>query len=392
MNTYRIVVVGGGYVGVAAARKIARRVGPGQASVTLITAHETFDERPRWHQLATGQAVDALPMGSLVGDGVELRIAFATGLDLLRRAVLLAGGESVAYDSLVLTLGSSVDLTGSRVPGVAELAHGVTDPAAVSRLARELSALPDASAVVVVGGGLTGIELSTEIAETHPRLAVTIASPAEPGTWLSSRARRHLARAFVRLGVRQLRGRVARVGADAVTLATGASVPSALTVWAGGFRANPLLEASGLAVDARGRALTDAAFRSVSHPEVWVAGDAGAIAGPWGPSLAMGARIAPYLTGPLAASVEAALAGREPTPLRFSYQAECISLGRRDGILQLFHGDQSPRSLALTGRAAARSKELILGLGRWLLRHPGFTVPGSGPAAHDAAHGEMIAA
>ena len=61
-----------------------------------------------------------------------------------------------------------------------------------------------------------------------------------------------------------------------------------------------------------------------------------------------------------AAAITARLAGREPRPLRFRYVIQCISLDRRDGLIQFVHSDDSPHKSVLTGRAAARCKELVV--------------------------------
>jgi NADH dehydrogenase FAD-containing subunit len=60
-----------------------------------------------------------------------------------------------------------------------------------------------------------------------------------------------------------------------------------------------------------------------------------------------------------ARTVAALLGGREPRPWRFRYAIRCVSLGRRDGLVQVVHADDRPRELALTGRVAARVKEAI---------------------------------
>jgi hypothetical protein len=71
----------------------------------------------------------------------------------------------------------------------------------------------------------------------------------------------------------------------------------------------------------------------------------------------------------------AELAGREPRPLRFRYVSQCISLGRRDGLVQFVHADDTPREAVLTGRLAALYKEAIVRGTVLFERHP--TLPAS---------------
>lgn len=265
MGKHQIIVLGGGYTGIVVAGQLARRIRAVEASVTLVTGHATRDERMRWHQLATGQQYPLLSIAdALKGSGAELMVANVERIDLEQHAVLLDGEEALHYDSLVIALGSVIDF--ASVPGAREYAHGLTDVESIMATARQLDAVPDGSRIVVVGGGLTGIELATEVAESHPRLEVVIASARGPGDWLSGPGRSYLGRAFDRLSVEQIVGRVTRIEEDGVVLADGRKVSSALTFWAGGFRANPIMEASGLSVDELGRARVDATFHSISHP------------------------------------------------------------------------------------------------------------------------------
>lgn len=73
------------------------------------------------------------------------------------------------YDSIVIALGSVIDF--GSVPGARENTHGLTDVESIRVTTRRLDAAPGGARIVVVGGGLTGIELATEVAETYPRLS-----------------------------------------------------------------------------------------------------------------------------------------------------------------------------------------------------------------------------
>jgi NADH dehydrogenase FAD-containing subunit len=370
MGRHRIVVLGGGYVGVVAAGQLARRVRADEASVALVTSSATRDERMRWHQLATGQQYPLLPIAdALSGTGAELVVATVERVDLERRAVVLADGRALPYDSLVIALGSVIDF--GAVPGAREHAQGLTDAASVARAAERLDALADGAQVVVVGGGLTSIELATEVAESHPRLRVAMASARPAGDWLSVAGRRHLVGVFDRLGVEQLVGRVTSIDAGAVTLADGRTVSSDLTFWAGGFRANPVLAASGLAVDELGRAYVDDTLHAVAHPEVWVVGDAARVPAPDGAPLKMGCRTGALMALTVPKAVAAELAGGVARPFAGRYFAECISLGRNEALLQWLTRDGAAKESIVTGKLATLMKEYIQ-LGTQLAaRHPG---------------------
>jgi len=357
--THRIVVLGAGYAGLAAANRIA-----GQArhtQVTLVNARAQFVERVRLHQVAAGQQLREHPLRErLRGTGIQLVIGRVHALDLDRRQVRLDSATeaaTVAYDTLVYALGSAAD--SSRV---AEHAYPVADLDSARELGKRV---PDLAAergvLAVVGGGLTGIETATELADTYPQLRVRLVTAGQPGGWLSARGRAHLRRVFDRLGIEVQSGAtVTGVGPDGVVLADGARIGAGLTVWATGFVAPALARQAGLAIDTTGRILVDDTLRSRSHPEVYAIGDSAAAHRAGGQLLRMSCATGLPTGQCAAAAITARLAGRRPSPLRFRYVIQCISLGRRDGLIQFVHPDDSPHDRVLTGRAAARVKELVV--------------------------------
>ena len=134
-----------------------------------------------------------------------------------------------------------------------------------------------ASTVAVVGGGLTGIETATELAETYPDRTVRLVTSGTLGVALSERGRQHLHQTFDRLGI-QVRehAKVAKVAADGLLLEGGEHIDADVVAWTTGFRVPPLAREAGLAVGDNGRMLVDGTMRSVSHPEVYGIGDAAA--------------------------------------------------------------------------------------------------------------------
>jgi NADH dehydrogenase len=376
--THQVVIVGAGYAGLPAARRLARQVRSKEVTVRMISAFAEFVERPRLHQLAVGQPVDQVPLARfLKGSGVELEVASVTAIDLDRRVLRTTDVQgiqrAVRYDTLVYALGSNIDVASVR--GVAEHCACLTSVSAAIELKARLASLASTvggAAVAVCGGGLTGIEIATEIAATFPTLRTRLVSAGTPGGWLSDKGRRYLADTFVDLKVEVIDGaRVQQVEPDQLALADGRRVPFEVCVWAGGFTVPTLAHTAGLAVNADGRALVDATLQSVSHEGVYVIGDAAAVAGSWGEQLAMGCRTGGF-TGPqVADTIAARLTGREPKDFTFRYIHECISLGRRHGLVQFLHPDQTPKDRILTGRKAIAYKNVTLNGARILFRRSG---------------------
>ena len=146
-------------------------------------------------------------------------------------------------------------------------------------------------------------------------------------------------------------------------------------VWAGGFTVPSLARDSGLEVDRTGRILTDRHLRAVGDDDIWALGDAAAVPGPWGDALAMGCRTGGFTAPAGADNVAAALTGGRLRELDYRYFHECISLGRRRGLVQFLREDGSPRNLVLRGRLALCYKEATLRSVVVVLRWPGPYLP-----------------
>ncbi|MGW0179765.1 NAD(P)/FAD-dependent oxidoreductase [Nocardia sp. NPDC003345] len=356
-----IVVLGAGYAGMLATERLAHRTRKLNVRITLVNPSDRFTERLRMHQVAAGQSLADHRIPELLGrTGVEFRRARATAIDPVARRVTLDDGIVLAYDTLIYALGSATDT--SRVPGAADNAWTLNDPRRARRFSQHLTELAGrGGAVTVVGGGLTGIEAATEIAEGHPGLTVTLIASAEPGAMMGVRARAHLNRALDRLGVvRKVGVQVAKVLPDGVRMADSEVVASDLTLWTAGVRVPALAAASGIATDPGGSVLTDATLRSVSHPDIYAIGDAAAVEMAWGRihgTCQSGLPTAAYV----ADAVTRRLRDKKVAPFRFGYFHQPVSLGRRDAVIQFTHADDSPRRWYLKGRAAVFYKETVSG-------------------------------
>ncbi|MFC8526587.1 NAD(P)/FAD-dependent oxidoreductase [Nocardia sp. NPDC057227] len=352
MTDQRIVVLGAGYAGLATARRLVRTA-PG-AAITVLDARERFVERVRLHQRAAGQAIPEWDLAEVLGRrGIRFVHGRTVELDLDAREVRTADGAALPYDTLVYALGSAAGT--ADVPGAAEHALAVATPEDLA------DAAPPSGLALVVGAGATGVELATELAETHPDLRVLLLGADEPMAALAPRARAHVRRVLDRLGVEvRTDAKVTAVTAAGVRLADGTEVAADAVLWTTGFRVPPLAAAAGLAVDGSGRVRTDATLRSLSHPDVYAVGDAAATAGRDGRQLRMACATALPQGGYAATAIGARARGAEPREFRFRYQVQCYSLGRGDGLLHVVHADDSPARLVITGRPGAWLKERIV--------------------------------
>lgn len=377
VTQHRIIVVGAGYSGAIAAGRLARRLRRQDVAITLVNAEPDFVERVRMHQLAVGQELRPRPFSEMfAGTGVRLRLARVTAVDVDRRTVTVTdeqSSEELPYDTLVYALGSAWNTQG--VPGTAEHAHDIAGRPGALRLRERLAGLAAGQPVVVVGGGLTGLEAATEIAEARPDLDVALAARGGLGDWLSPKGARHLRKVVDRLGITVHEHTVVTaVEADRVTTADS-TIPAAVTVWTTGFAVHPIAQATALKTDTTGRIEVDGTMRSLSHPDVYAIGDAALVMGPGDKPLRMSCASGVPTAWQAADSIASRLTGTKPTTVPLRYFNQCISLGRGEGLIQYVTADDRARPAALTGRTAALYKELVCKGAAWGVANPTLGLP-----------------
>lgn len=299
---HRTVVVGAGFAGLAAARRL-RALG---ADVTVVDQRSVTTFQPLLYQVATAAlSADvvshpvrtALRRGALGRARGDLRFQQATvaDLDLERRQVVLADGSALPYDTLVLALGAVYDDLG--IPGVRRHAYTLGTLQGALALRTQLLAQLEAAArdpddeaartFAVAGAGPTGVETAGALSELlaaarreAPELAgrplrVVLLEPSSGvlnGYAASScdytEARLRRLGVDVRLGTG-----VARVAADHVTLDDGSTLATRTLVWAAGVRAHPLAERLGVSLERGHRVPVGSDLTLPGRPEVFVIGD-----------------------------------------------------------------------------------------------------------------------
>ncbi|MFF5208411.1 NAD(P)/FAD-dependent oxidoreductase [Streptosporangium sp. NPDC000396] len=375
---HRIIVLGAGYTGAIVAGRLAKRLRREDVAITLVNAEPDFVERVRMHQLAAGQDLTPRPFSEMfAGTGVELRLAKVTGVDVGRKTVAVIdanGAEELAYDTLVYALGSGWNA--QDVSGTAEHAYEIASRPGALRLRERLARLDAGQTVVVVGGGLTGLEAATEIAEARPDLDVALAAHGGLGDWLSPKGREHLRKVFGKLGITvHEHAAVTGVEADRVATADGKAIPAAVTVWTTGFAVHPIAKATALEVTGTGQIVVDGTMRSVSHPDVYAVGDAAMAMGPGDKPLRMSCASGTPAAWQAADAIAARLTGGKLPNVPIRYFNQCISLGRKEGLIQYVTADDRAVQAVLTGRLAAVYKELVCKGAAWGVANPMLGLP-----------------
>ncbi|HEY4848901.1 MAG TPA: FAD-dependent oxidoreductase [Methylocella sp.] len=294
----RILVLGAGFAGLWSAVAAARRLdelgaGPGEVEVLVVN-------RTAWHSIRVrnyeADLDDTLvPLADVLDPiGVKHIVAEVTDINVPERKVacVMDGAlQTLAYDRLVFALGSR--LARPAIPGLETYAFNVDTFEAGSRLNDHIGSLPFCPpspgqySVLVVGGGLTGIEVATEMF-AKLRAAIAKAPPSGMGApprviladhqaWIGSDmgdARPVIAEALGSLGVETRPGvSVVSIDAQGATLATGERIPATTVVWCAGMQADPLTARFPVARDRLGRVPVDAHLKMESMPAEFAAGD-----------------------------------------------------------------------------------------------------------------------
>ncbi len=359
----RVVVVGAGFGGLSATRALAGRA----IDVTVVDQHNFHTFEPLLYQVATAglePADVAYPVRAIFGrePNISFRCGRVDGIDLDGRAVVLADGDRLAYDHLILATGATAGYFG--VAG----AHEHARPLYTLRDARLLrnhllTVLEEADArperfdggptFVVVGGGPTGVETAGALMELisvsirrdrlridPARTRVVLLDTADSLlTTFKPRAGEYAQATLRARGVDvRLGQKVAAVTESGVQLAGGATIPAHAVVWAAGIGVDGTLAATLPGERSRGgRVAVEDDLSLAGHPEVYVVGDAAAA--PLGhehegvtPQLAQGAIQGGRHAGE---QVLRRVAGLPTLPFAYRDKGIMATIGRRAAVAQL---------------------------------------------------------
>ena len=292
MAGQRIVVVGAGFAGLwsalGAARKLDElRVSPQDVEILVVNRDPYHGLRVRNYEADLGPT--RVPLADLLEPvGVGLLLGEATGIDLPQRQLHVqtaAGPQNVRWDRLVLASGGP--LVRPSLPGLAEHAFDIDTYSGAARLQQHLGTLsarsdPGRGTVLVVGGGLVGIEIASELPERlraaglpADEVQVILADHADHiGSTMGPHAIPVIAEALQTLGVQTRTGvSIAAIDGGGATLATGERIKAGTVVWCAGMRASPLAAALQGEHDRFGRIVVDKTLRVPAAAGVFAAGD-----------------------------------------------------------------------------------------------------------------------
>jgi NADH:ubiquinone reductase (H+-translocating) len=370
----RIVVLGGGFAGliaaVGAARKLAElNIGKDDIAVTIVNRDPWHAIRVRNYEADLSDVRVKLEdvMGPI---GVDIVLGEVTGLDCARREVALraeARMTALPYDRLIFALGS--ELVRPPIPGLTEHGFDIDTFDAAAKLSTHLASLPARPdrpgrfAALVVGGGLTGIEMATELA---PRLrAIAGSSPvrviladraARIGSNMGDGACAVIGEALAALDVETRAGvAIAAVDPRGARLSSGEEIAAETVVWCAGMRAHPLAASLPGEHDRFGRVAVDRSLKVAAAPDVFAAGDAAMVLVDGVHPSVMSCQHARPMGRIAGHNAVCDLVGEALMPLEIGYYVTCLDLGAWGAV----YCQGWDRQVAVTGAAAKETKRTI---------------------------------
>jgi NADH dehydrogenase len=360
MQDHHVVVVGGGFGGL----QLVNDLKGAPVRITLIDRRNHHLFQPLLYQVATtllATSEIAWPIRSFFRDRPEVTtlLAEVVGVDSQAHVVTLKGGETIAYDTLVLATGATHAYFGHDewepvAPGLKTLEDATTIRRRVL-LAFEQAELESDPAVrdalltfIIVGAGPTGVELAGIIAElarttlpkefrnidtTKAKIILVEAGPRVLPSFdegLSAYAHR----ALEKLGVEVRTGKpVTSCTEKGVTIGE-TFVQSRTIVWAAGVQASPAAEWLGVAADRAGRVVVDKELRAPGRADIFVIGDTAAVMRGDGSPVPGIAPAAKQQGAYVAKVIKAKLSGQPaPGPFHYHHQGSLATIGKSAAII-----------------------------------------------------------
>jgi NADH dehydrogenase len=361
VNPARVVIVGGGFGGLNAARALAGA----DAQVTLLDRHNYHVFQPLLYQVATASLSPgdvASPIRWILRHqaNVEVLLANVRGIDPGARLVVVDGGDPIAYDYLILAAGAAHAYFGH--PEWAERAPGLkTLDDALEMRRRVLSAFEAAEretdavkqrrllTFVIVGAGPTGVELAGALAEIarqslrhdfrriHPESARIVMVEGSPYVLppFPDSLRETARRSLERLGVEVRTGSVVTgVDGDGVTVG-GEHISAGTVLWAAGVAASPIAQSLGVPLDRAGRVTPEPTLALSAHRNIFIVGDMCVFVQD-GKPLPGVAQVAMQQGTRAGQNIRRAIAGLPLEPFRYKDYGIMATIGRGSAVGDIF--------------------------------------------------------
>jgi NADH:ubiquinone reductase (H+-translocating) len=367
-----VVIIGGGFAGIACARKLAAEK---DIAVTLVDRNDYHQFQPLLYQVATSMLAPrdiAYPIRKVAAEFQDFsaKRGDVVAIDPVARSATTDIGETFDGDYLVLAAGSQPNFFGT--PG-AEHAFPLYSLDDADRLStRIIQAFEEADRsearledgalhFVIVGGGPTGVEVAGALAEminttmVHefptlaPKATVTLIDHGHALlAMFADKGHAYAARVLEKDGVDLRFGTgVTEIGPGHVTLSDGSTLRTRCVIWGGGLKASPIAGASGLPQGKGGRIDVNPDFTVPDFPGVLVIGDIANIPAKDGATHPQLGSVALQSGSSAAHTILALVKGETPKPFSYLDKGTMAMIGRGAAVAQV-HGVELHGKLAFT--------------------------------------------
>lgn len=350
----KVVILGGGFGGLAAARALYKT-----AEVTVVDRHNYQTFLPLLYQVSTaGLAADhvAYPIrGALRKTSVKFRMGSPLAIDYKNKEVKLDSLDVLKFDHLIVALGSTTADFG--IPGVTEFTLGMKSVnealairAEIMRRFEDLCRLENDTrlAITVIGGGPTGVEMAGAIAElirgplksdqkqAAAQIDITIIEAGDRllptfSPTLSKRTKKDLEK----LGVKVLVGSpVAGVEHRKVTLKDKQVLPSEITIWAAGVKGSNAMAQLSLPVSGN-RVVVEPTMQVKNYPNIWALGDIAGALGKDGKPLPMVAPVAIQQGKFIAKQITRLSSSKKLKEFKYLDKGSMATIGRNKAVVEV---------------------------------------------------------
>lgn len=322
-----IAIAGGGYGGYKILKQLLQKGISSDVKIVLIDKTPYHTLKTEFYALAAGSVSDkSIRMNFPTHEQVEFVCDVVTNIDLQEQTLTLGHSGNVNYDYLIIGLGSEDNYRNIR--GAREFAYSVQTIENTRRTYEAVQNVPPNGQVTIVGAGLTGVELASEIKESRPDLRVRLLDrgktilPSLPKK-LQSYVTKWLRENDVEV-IHEAQVEYIEHGAvcnDGICLLTD------VAIWAGGIKPNVVLDTLNVEKDHYGRIVLNAYHQIPTYTNVYVVGDCAAL--PHAPS----AQVAQIQGKQIVAVLHSVLHGKTPkTPDEIVIKGAMGSLGKKEGF------------------------------------------------------------
>ncbi len=363
VRTPHVVVIGGGFAGLYAARALAKA----PVRVTLLDRRNHHLFQPLLYQVATAALSAgeiAIPIRAVLSRyrNVQVFLAEVTGIDVEKKYIQLADGN-MTYDYLIVAAGAQTAYFGHDdwaqvAPGLKSVEDALEIRRrilcayeAAERMAIDSEERRELLTFVVVGGGPTGVEMAGAIAEisrntlkndfrtidpTHTRVILVQSGDRVLNEYpedLSASAQRQLEKIGVEI---KLGPRVTDIEPGKVEIGTEI-VRARTIIWTAGISASPLGKVLGVPTDKGGRVIVESDLSIPNHPEVFVVGDLANYSHQTGEPLPGLSPVAIKEGERAAKNIIATLKGEARKPFKYFDKGKMATIGRAAAVADMFN-------------------------------------------------------